>query len=693
MRHRTIRLTAIAALLTAIHPAALRAECDHPFGIRDMLAMDRISDPQVSPDGTRVLFSLRSTDMEANRGRTDLHLIDLTGENHVRLTSHEAAEFNARWLSSSEVVFLSTRSGSAQVWRISTDGGEAVQVTDEPLSLSSLAVSRDGSRIAYSMDVFPGMSPAETKAKLDEIEARKSTGRVYDQLFIRHWDFWKDGRRSHVFVRDIEGGEAIDVMKSMDADCPSKPFGGPGEYTLSADGRTVWFAARDAGREEAWSTNFDIYSAPSDGARPPRNHTEPNKAWDTSPSLSPDGKWIAYASMSRPTYEADRFRVVLMPADPSDAGGPASGIRPDSHRVLTEDWDRSCGGVTWSRDGKSLYCSATNLGQHSLFSIDVATGKVRTLIKEGWIGAVDSAPGHVVYGMDNLKSPVELYSVSAGGGSPQRITRINDDRVAKACMGDYEQFTFSGWNDEEVYGYALKPANFDSSRKYPVAFLIHGGPQGSFGNHFHYRWNPQAYTGAGYAVVMIDFHGSTGYGQDFTDSIGDDWGGKPLEDLKKGLAAALKRYPWMNGDKVAALGASYGGYMINWIAGNWNDRFTCLVNHDGLFDLRMSYYDTEELWFPEWEHRGTPWTNPQAYEKHNPALHVDKWQTPMLVVHGALDFRVVETEGFATFTALQRRGVPSKLLYFPNENHWVLQPHNSIQWHNEVLSWLDKWTK
>jgi dipeptidyl aminopeptidase/acylaminoacyl peptidase len=260
-------------------------------------------------------------------------------------------------------------------------------------------------------------------------------------------------------------------------------------------------------------------------------------------------------------------------------------------------------------------------------------------------------------------------------------------------MGDYEQFAFKGWNDEDVFCYVVKPVDFDPGKKYPVAFLIHGGPQGSFGNDFHYRWNPQAYTGAGYAAVMVDFHGSTGYGQEFCDSIRGDWGGKPLVDLQKGLAATLARYPWMDGDRVSALGASYGGYMINWIAGNWPDRFRCLVNHDGNLDERLAYYDTEELWFPEWDHMGTPWDNAEGFEKHNPINHVKNWKTPMLVVHGALDYRVVDTQGLSTFTALQRRGIPSKLLYFPDENHWVLQPQNSILWHETVIAWLDRWTK
>jgi dipeptidyl aminopeptidase/acylaminoacyl peptidase len=315
------------------------------------------------------------------------------------------------------------------------------------------------------------------------------------------------------------------------------------------------------------------------------------------------------------------------------------------------------------------------------------------IVKDGYIGSLGVAGERIVYGLDNLQSPVELYSVKPDGRDVRSITQINKKKVAAVRMGEYEQVTFKGWNKEEVHCYIIKPVDFDANKKYPVAFLIHGGPQGSFGNHFHYRWNPQVYTGAGYAAVMVDFHGSIGYGQAFTDSIGADWGGKPLVDLQKGLAAVLKQYPWADGERVGALGASFGGYMVNWIAGNWPDRFRCLINHDGNLDERMAYFNTEELWFPEWDHAGTPWDNPEGYEKHNPVNFVKNWKTPMLVIHGALDFRVVDTQGIATFNALQRLGIESKLLYFPDEGHWVLKPHNSILWHETVIGWLDRWLK
>lgn len=656
----------------------------HPFSVDDMLVMDRISDSRVSPDGQVIAFTLRTTDLEANRGRTDIWLVGTDGRNLRRLTSHPAADLSARWMADGKGLFLlSTRSGSCQVWRIRLDGGEAQQVTDLPLDVGTLVVSPDGKTLAVTMEVFPGRSAGETAKKLEALAKEKSTGRIFDKLFVRHWDTWSDGRRSHVFVVPAAGGEAKDLMPQMDADSPSKPFGGPEEIAFAPDGRDIIFTARDAGREEAWSTDFDLYAVPVDGSRPPRSLTAANKAWDSTPVFSPDGKTLAYLAMSRPGYEADRFRIVLRPWP----GGEGAG------RILTESWDFSVSAMAWSPDGTKLLVTAPDKGQTSLFAVDVKTGRAETIVGPGTVAGFDAAGDRIFFERNSLRSPTEIYSVKSDGTGEQAVTRINAAKVAAARMGDVEQFNFPGWNNETVFGIIVKPVDFDPAKKYPVAFLIHGGPQGSFGNDFHYRWNPQAYAGAGYAAVMVDFHGSTGYGQAFCDSIRGDWGGKPLEDLKKGLSAALKKYPWMDGEKVGALGASYGAYMINWIAGNWPDRFKCLISHDGNLDERAAYFDTEELWFPEWDHLGTPWDNPQSYEKHNPVNFVKNWKTPMLIVHGGQDFRIVDAQGLSSFTALQRRGIPSRFLYFPDENHWVLKPANSVLWHETVIAWLDQWVK
>ena len=685
-----------------------------PFSVRDMLAMDRITDPQVAPDGKSIAFVVRQTDLEANCGRTDLWLVSADGTGLRRLTSHPESDSNPRWSPDSRIIwFVSSRSGSSQVWKIAVDGGEAEQVTREPLDVGNLLMAPDGKHIAYTMEVFPdGKTVPDTKSRLDERAKSKATGQVYESLFVRHWDAWEDGRRSHLFVKPAVGGDAVDVMKGMDADTPSQPFGGPEEISFTPGGKGIVFAARDVGRTEAWSTDFDLYYAPVDGSAGPKCLTQENKAWDTCPVFAPDGKTLAYLAMSRPGYESDQFQIMLMNWPAHVAQPPSAGVKsentpggggegPQTRFIafgnpatrLAPGWDRSASAIGWSADGRSIYAIAANVGQESLFSIDVKSGNVQTIVKEGTVHSMSAAKNRIIYSLSTMRSPAELYSVQDDGTNVKKLTDINKEKVAAARMGDYEQFSFPGWNNEAVFAYVVKPVDFDPAREYPVAFLIHGGPQGSFGDIFHYRWNPQAYAGAGYAAVMVDFHGSTGYGQAFCDSICGDWGGKPLVDLQKGLAAALMRYPWMDGDRVGALGASFGGYMVNWIAGQWPDRFRCLVNHDGNLDERAAYFDTEELWFPERDHEGTPWGNPAGYEEQNPLRFIGQWKTPMLVIHGGLDFRIPATQGLGTFTALQRRGIPSKLLYFPDECHWVLKPHNSILWHETVLAWLDQWLK
>jgi len=654
----------------------------HPFSIHDMLAMERLSDPQVSPDGSRIVFVLQTTDPEEDKGRKDLWLVGTDGTGLRQLTTHIENDSNPRWAPDNRTIyFISKRTDTSQVWRIRIDGGEAEQVTDLPLDVANLVVSPDGRHIAFTIDVFIDCSTAETKSRLDEIEDKKAKGRIYDRIFVRHWDTYKDGRRSHLFVMPADSNVPIDVMRGMDADTPSKPFGDTDEITFTPDSKAIIFTARNVGREEPWSTDFDLYIVPVDNSEPPKCLTEKNQAWDTNPVFSPNGKTLAYLAMERPGYESDRFRIVLM-------SWPKG-----KKKILTEKWDRSPSSLCWSANGKTIYATAANIGQKSLFAIDVKTSKVKTVVKDGSVSLCGVAGERIVYGLKNLQNPVELYSVKPDGSNVHKITNISSEKISVVRMGEYEQFSFAGWNDETVYCYVLKPIDFDPDKKYPVAFLIHGGPQGSFGNTFHYRWNPQVYAAAGFACVMVDFHGSVGYGRQFCDSIRGDWGGKPLEDLQKGLAFALKRYRWMDDDRVAAIGASFGGYMVNWLAGKWPDRFRCMVNHDGSLDEHMGYFDTEELWFPEWDHEGTPWDNPEGYARHNPIDFVQNWKTPMLVIHGALDFRVPETQGLATFNALQRLGIPSKLLYFPDENHWVLKPNNSILWHETVLAWLNKWTK
>ncbi|MGH8044468.1 MAG: prolyl oligopeptidase family serine peptidase, partial [Stenotrophomonas sp.] len=582
------------------------------------------------------------------------------------------------------VYFLSAKGGSQQLYAMPLAGGTPRQLTDFAVDVDSYQISPQGDRVAFSAGVFQdcGSDLACTSKKLDAHKARKNTGEVFDSLFVRHWDTWNDGRRNTLFVAPLPAAKAAAVKgasaisATLVGDAPSKPFGGNDDFTWAPDGKSVVASIRVAGREEAWSTNFDLYRLDAEGKQAPVNLTAANPAWDAGPVFSADGNTLYYRAMKRPGFEADRFGVIALDL--------ASG----KTREVAPNWDRSAGEVVLSQDGKSFYTGADDLGEHRLFNIDIATGKATVVAEGGSIGSPVIAGGTLAYTKNSLKSGDQIVVAQADGSSPREITPSASEVLPDVAFGDYEQFQFKGWNNETVHGYVVKPYNYQEGKTYPVAFLIHGGPQGSFGNGWSYRWNPQTYAGQGYAVVMIDFHGSTGYGQAFTDAISQHWGDRPLEDLQKGWAAAQKQYPFLNGDKACALGASYGGFMVNWIAGNWNAPWKCLVNHDGVFDQRMMGYATEELWFTEWEQGGTPFAKPQNYERFNPVNHVADWKKPILIIHGQLDFRIPVEQGLGAFTAAQRQGIESKFLYFPDENHWVLKPQNSVQWHDTVNAWL-----
>jgi dipeptidyl aminopeptidase/acylaminoacyl peptidase len=668
--------------------AAAQQGPPHHFSVTDMLAMERISELAASPDGQRLAFTLRTTDMEANRGRTDLWLHEADGSLRA-LTSHEASDTSAQWSPDGRAVyFLSSRSGSSQVWRVAADGGKAEQVTDFPVDVSVFVLFEDGERLAFAADVYPDAVTLQATADRDAAQAAsKVKARVYDDLLFRHWDSWEDGKRSHVFVWSPGGGAPVDLMPGWDADCPTHPFGGVEDIAVSPDGATVVFAAKKVGREAAWSTNVDLWSARSDGASPAHCLTTTNfQALDGLPVFSPDGGTLAYVSMARPGYESDRLQVRLLD------------LKTGALRKVAAGWDRSPGSLAWSADGRQLIVDADDLGHHNLFALDIASDTVRALTATAYNGDAEPVAHGLYFLRDDLSHAAEIHFLALDAGAPRpggadaavRLTHVNDARLAQARMGEYEQFTFAGAKGETVHAWLVKPADFDPAKKYPVVLLIHGGPQGSMGNHFHYRWNAQAFAGAGLAAIMIDFHGSTGYGQAFCDSIRGDWGGAPYEDLMKGLDHALATYPFLDGTRAAAAGGSYGGFMVNWIQGQ-TTRFKALVAHSGNLDERMAYYDTEELWFPEWDHQGVPWEHPDGYAKHNPIDHVAKWRTPQLVIHGALDYRVVDTQGMSVFTALQRRGIPSRFLYFPDENHWILKPQNSELWYGTVLRWLRQW--
>ena len=678
---RTPAPVLLACVITCAVATARADEARHPFSVRDMVAMERLASPQPSPDGGRVVFTRRVYDAESNKNFTNLWIVPIDGGEPRRLTSARASDTAPRWSPDGRTIaFISDRGGSSQVWTIDTAGGEARQVTDLPVDVDNVQWSPDGARLAFSAEVYPDCPDLSCTAKRDKERSDNPVkARVFDRLMIRHWDAWYEGKRNHIFVWPMKGGSPVDVMKGEDADSPTKPFGGQEEFAWSPDGKSIAFTSKMA-KNEAWSTDNNIYLAAADGSGY-RCLTCANEATDTQTAFSPDGRTIAYLAMTRPGFEADRQRVMVYDL--------ASG----RSRALTEPWDRSADSVAWSPDGKRLFVVAEESARRKIFAVEAAGGKVGLVVGDHYNAEVAvTARGRLVYTQDSLVAPAEIASCRLDGTDARALTHVNAARLQAVEMSRPEEFWFKGAGDDSVHGWILKPARFQEGRKYPVAFLVHGGPQGSWEDHFHYRWNPQAYAGAGYVVIAINFHGSTGFGQAFTDAIRKNWGGAPYEDLMKGLDHAIATYPFIDSDRMGALGASYGGYMINWIAGH-TDRFKCLVSHDGEFDTRTSFYTTEELWFPEWENGGTPWDPDTTYERWSPALSVANWKTPMLVIHSARDFRLPETEGFSVFTALQRRGIPSKLLYFPDENHWVLKAKNSILWHDTVIDWLDRWLK
>ena len=681
MNHRALALASLSALVAAT-PALSR-----PLTIDDVSTLSRVGAPVASQDGHWLVWAQRETDLAANKGRYDLWRLDLTTPRAAptKLVAEPLVNENDPQIVGDTVYFSSDKgdsesAGDGAIWAVPVAGGTPRKLTDFAGGMNGFKVAPTGDRIVVFADRLPGaptLEPARAKKGAGAGEAR-----IYDQMFVRHWDTWADGKRSQLFVLPLSArgapGNGKAVVGALVGDTPSKPFGGGEEIAWSADGRTLYFTLREAGRLEPTSTNLDIFQVPADGSAAPTNLTDANDATDNLPAVSPDGRRLAYVAMRRPGYEADR--QVLTIRD----------LATGKLTSLTERWDRSIGSIAWAPEGRSLYVTAQDTQEMPLFRVDAATGEVTRLTQAGHVSNVTILPQGVVVAMNSLTAPDDFYRI-AGAGEPARLTSVNAARLAGIDMPAVTRFDFKGANNDTVYGYAVQPAG--STGKVPVAYMVHGGPQGSSDNSWSYRWNPALFAGAGYGLVAVDFHGSTGYGQAFQDAIRNNWGGWPLEDLQKGLKAATDKFAWLDGDRACALGASYGGYMMNWFEGKWPDRFQCIVQHDGVFDARAMAYETEELWFDEWEHGGkTYYEDPAAYEKWNPVNYVDKWKTPMLVITGEKDFRIPYTQGLATFTALQRRGIPSRLMVNPDENHWVLKPNNSRQWYAQVLGWMDQWT-
>jgi dipeptidyl aminopeptidase/acylaminoacyl peptidase len=669
-------LLAAAAVALAATPLSAR-----PMTATDLQSMHRLAGPEVSRDGKWATFTISTTDWDKNKRLNTLYLLDLTkaGASPQPVAGAEKGH-DAVFGPDGSLWFLMPAGDHDQLFR-KAPGGTPVQASNFAGDVGGFELAPAGDRVVVWADrdlrcadlVCAGL-PAKPKT---------GSGRTYDQLFVRHWDTWAEpGVRSRLFGFSVQDGKlagnGVALTGSLVGDTPSKPFGGAEEIAFSPDSRTLFFTLREAGRIEALSTNLDIFQVPSDGGSAPVNLTDANDGTDNLPTVSPDGKTLAYFAMARPGYEADR--QVLMLRD----------LASGKVRALTQNWDRSVGSIAWTRDGKSLLITAEDTLEQPVWRVDPATGNVTRLTGDGHFDNVRILPGGgAIATMNSIKAPDDLYRIDASG-RVTRLTDVNHELLAQLDPVTFQKFSFTGANNDKVWGWTLKPAN--TTAKLPIAFLVHGGPQGTFSNSWSYRWNPRVFSGPGYGVVAVDFHGSQGYGQGFTDAIHQNWGGWPLEDLQKGLAFATEHDPQLQADNACALGGSYGGYMMNWIEGQWPDRFKCIVEHDGVFDARAMAYETEELWFDEWEHGGHPYYEaPQEFEKWNPVNHVTAWKTPQLVITSENDFRIPYSQGIAAFTALQRREIPSRLLVFPDENHWVLKPKNSVQWYDEVFGWMKRW--
>jgi dipeptidyl aminopeptidase/acylaminoacyl peptidase len=733
------RLTFLLVLLFTV-PAFSQAK--HPFTFEDMMKLKRVGEPIPSPDGKWVLFAAVDVDLATNKKISHIWIVPLNsgatgvppvqqapgGPASERILIADQDGDRPRWAPDGKrFAFVSTKEGGSQVWIADFDGTTATatsvhQLTHAPTEAGGELWSPDGNDILFTSDVYPECdgTPFEEDCNAKRLKASEDSkvkALVFDRLLYRHWNAYRAGKRSHIFLIPVPLANAelpdrvfrrpLDLTPG-DYDAPVFSLGGQDNYAFSPDGQEVCYTSNHD-KVEATSTNNDLWIVPVNGGAA-KNITADNPASDSTPLYSPDGKYIAYRAQQRPGYESDRFRLMLYERK--------TGEKTD----LTEGFDRWAGTFTWAPHSRTIYFSADHKGHSLIYAVDtrptVGLSKGRPAFSKrvlvaGYNDDLAVTPDGktLVFSRMSIAAPNEIYASHAGGdGCPAKtgevdpgkedctlnkdwaITRVNESLLSQISMSKIESFFFTGAKGDNVEGFLVRPPNFDATKKYPVKFLIHGGPQGAWGDDWSYRWNPELLAANGYVVIMINFHGSTGYGQNFIDAINGDWGGAPFEDLMKGLDYAEKTYPFIDKDRECALGASYGGYMANWILGH-TDRFKCIVSHDGMFNTFSAWGTTEELWFNNWEFQGTPYTNHDMYNKWSPRNSAKNFKTPTLVIHGQLDYRLDVSEGFQLFTTLQTMGVPSKMLYFPDEGHWVLKPQNSQLWYKTVNDWVDQWTK
>jgi dipeptidyl aminopeptidase/acylaminoacyl peptidase len=726
-----VMLLALASVSAQSPAPANSASTKHPFTFEDMMKLKRVGAPVPSPDGKWVLFDAEDVDLEANTKISHLWIVPATGGESRRLDPTPNHEERPRFSPDGKrLIWTSKANDPTQIWMCDFDAsagalvGQPHQVTNISTGADGGIWSPDGKNIVFVSAVYPDCSDdACNKKRDDELKNSKVKAKIFTRLFYRHWNALTEFKRSHLFVQSVwrDSVEPADAERNSmapqsvalpadrqrdltpgDHDVPPFHIGGQDMYAISPDGQELAYTS-NIDEVEATSTNNEIFVVPMAGGPNRQAGSDPKKistspGSDSTPLYSPDGKYLAWRSQARAGFESDKWRLLVQDRQSGKT------------RDLTEKFDRSGGTFAWWPGHEWIYFGFEHLGNappNAAALRDapedrpvVGDDLTRLPAVETW-GHLDNfaiSGSGLFYTRASATAPDEIYRMELPNGDgigdpqdePRQVTHMNDALMSQIDMQPLDSFTFNGANNEDVQGFMVKPPGFDPNKKYPLKFLIHGGPQGAWGNSWSYRWNPELFAANGYVVVMINFHGSTGYGQKFTDSISGDWGGKPYIDLMKGLDYVEKTYPFIDKNREAALGASYGGWMANWLLGH-TDRFKCIVSHDGMFNTESAYGTTEELWFPEWEFKGPPWKQRELYRKFSPHLFADKFKTPTLVVHGQNDYRLDVSEGFQLFTTLQRLKVPSKMLYFPDEGHWVLKPQNSRVWYKTVNDWVDRW--
>jgi len=671
------------SLILLILSTTLMAQPKHALTFDDLWGMKRIGKVVVSPDGNTIAYTVATYSVEENKGNTDIYLIDADGKNLRPFRNSLKNETNPVFSPDGKKIAYVFES---QIWTANLDGSNEQKLTNLSTGVSGIIWSHDGNKMLFVSSVYPGCSTDEcNKAKDKQKEESKVKASIFTELMYRHWDEWRGEKRSHLFLLDVTSEEVVDLTLNSTSDVPPIALGSSNDYSFSPDGNEVVFTS-NLDKVVATSTNNDIFllnlkDVQKDKTTPFKKISE-SRGNDCQPVYSPDGKFIAYTSMERAGFEADKSRLMLYDRHVGSA------------KIITNNIDLSANEIVWSTDSKSIYCLAENEVYTSLYKIEVATSKLSLLQKEGDNAnlLVSSDGKKLFFKQQRTNLPYEIFSISTEGKDLQQITFTNQERLASIEMNPLETFWSKGANGTKVQSILVKPPFFDAKKKYPMIFLIHGGPQGHWSDDFHYRWNLQMFASKGYVVVATNPRGSTGYGQKFVDEISGDWGGKPYVDLMNAYDYAVKNFSFIDAKNTFAAGASYGGYMINWIAGH-TDRFNALVSHDGMYNAESAWGTTEELWFNEWEFKGTPIQNRKLYEKFSPSRFIQNCKTPMLVIHSANDFRLAEEQAFQLFTALQRLGVESKFLYFPDESHWVTKPQNAKLWWDTVLNWFDSHKK